>query len=242
MYFYKNKATYNMELFDMLYKIIPYDIISLSSNYKLKGVYWMKNKFALVILIFAIMLLFASCAQSSVATEKIEAENSSLQEENDSLKAEIDSLKTENDELKTEKNELKDQVEVLENRISEEEKEKVVQEGDVSVELSGKSTSSGAYDDYVKFIFSITNNTEKSIKGVQGVASFKDLFGVDILLLNADFTGITIKPGETVIVDDLSLDANPYIDDHMKLYNTAYDDLNFEYEVTAIVFTDGTSK
>jgi len=43
-------------------------------------------------------------------------------------------------------------------------------------------------------------------------------------------------------VDDLYFDPNQFSDEDMKLYNTAYDDLNFEYAVKSIVFTDGTSK
>lgn len=189
----------------------------------------MKKKLSLVILIIFVMLLVIACGQSPVNTEKPEEDISSLQEEND--------------RLKTENKKLKNQIDVLENKNLKEEKQNVVQEGDVIVDLIGKSTSSGKYSEqYVDFVFSITNNTGKSIKGIQGKATFKDLFGVDILPLGTDFTGITIEPGQTAIVDDLSFDCNQFMEDHMKLHNTAYDDLIFQYEVISIVFVDGSSK
>jgi len=175
------------------------------------------------------MLLFSACTQNAVDIEESEKEIEILQKENSNLKAKND--------------ELASQLSKLEKKVLEEEKQKVVQEGDVTVELSGKSTLTGDYSqDYVTTVFSITNNTDKSIKGVQGVAMFKDLFGVDIISIIADFTGITIEPGETKIVDDLYFDCNQFIDKQMQFYNTAYDDLNFEYAVKSIVFTDGTSK
>jgi len=32
------------------------------------------------------------------------------------------------------------------------------------------------------------------------------------------------------------------MDDHVKIYNTRYEDLIFEYKVQQIMFTDGTSR
>ncbi len=45
-----------------------------------------------------------------------------------------------------------------------------------------------------------------------------------------------------MVNDDLSFEINEFIDEHMKLYTTAYEDLKSEYTVTQIVFTDGTVK
>jgi len=195
----------------------------------------MNKKFTLFVLIIFVIILSTACTQSSDDSEKLEEEMSSMQEENDSLKAENEDLKKENSELKKELNSL-------ENKISEEEKKEIIQEEDVEVELTEKYIFEGDYSDYVGFVFTVTNNTEKSIKGVQGIATFKDIFGVEIIKIGVDFTGSTIESNQTSTIDDLSLDINQFMDDHMKLYNTAYDDLEFEYEVTSIVFTDGTSK
>ena len=59
--------------------------------------------------------------------------------------------------------------------------------------------------------------------------------------VGCDFTGHTIQPGETYTNKDLTYEVNEFRDTDMKLYNEDYSDLNFEYEPTIIVFTDGTS-
>lgn len=97
------------------------------------------------------------------------------------------------------------------------------------------------FSSYVTFTFELTNNSDKPIKGVQGVLHVNDLFGSKILDVRCDFTGHTIQPGEVYVNDELSLEVNEFKDEHMKLYNEDYSDLNFEYEPTTIVFTDGSS-
>ena len=97
------------------------------------------------------------------------------------------------------------------------------------------------FSNYVTFVFELTNNSEKAIKGVQGVLHINDLFGASIMDVGCDFTGHTIQPGETYTNKDLTYEVNEFMDTDMKLYNEDYSDLNFEYEPTTIVFTDGTS-
>ena len=116
----------------------------------------------------------------------------------------------------------------------------------VTVRLTSKGKLPMNYDawrfsDYVTFVFSITNNSEKDIKGVEGTALFNDIFGKEIITIGCDFTGHTIKSGETITISDLSLEVNQFIDSNTKLYNTDYSDLQFEYEVKSVVFTDGTT-
>ena len=57
-----------------------------------------------------------------------------------------------------------------------------------------------------------------------------------------DFTGETIGANATVTNDDLSFECNQFMDDHMKVFNTDYKYLQFEYKVKTIVYTDGTVK
>ncbi len=183
--------------------------------------------FTLVVMAF----LLVSCADNSSAERISEMEQriATLEEENTQLKNENDRLSKENSEL-----ELK---------LDAQKQETTVQTGDVTVILTGKSATMGTYGEHnANLVFAVTNNTDKSIKGIQGTAKFKDLFDVDIMTINCDFTGNTIEPGATITVDDLYVDCNQFMQDHMKLYNTAYDDLHFEYNVTAIVFSDGTTK
>jgi len=210
----------------------------------------------LIITVLSLVLCLSGCGNSSNTSSEIspstnvttaneeqntkldslENENQSIASENKRLQEENNTLKEENDKLKAELDEYKEK--------EEQEKEAVtVQATDVTVDLTGKSVRTDKYDQpYIDFVFVVTNNTEKGIKGVQGVASFNDLFGKNILKLNCDFVGNTIEPGSSITVADLSMDCNQFMDDHMKLYNTKLDDLNFEYEITTIVFSDGTSK
>lgn len=98
------------------------------------------------------------------------------------------------------------------------------------------------YSPRVEFDFKVYNNTLKDIKGVQGKLIIKDLFNVDIMTVNVDFTGNTIAANGSVDVNGIGMDVNRFMDDHVKLYNTDLSDLNFEYKVTSIVYTDGTTE
>jgi len=121
-----------------------------------------------------------------------------------------------------------------------------VRDDEVVVTVTGKTNlaenwDAGRYSDRVEFAFLIENMTDRSIKGVQGTLTVKDLFGSDILSINCDFTGQTIPPNGSITMEDLGMDINEFMDTHVKLYNEDYSDLIFEYEVSNIVFSDGQS-
>lgn len=97
------------------------------------------------------------------------------------------------------------------------------------------------YSDRVNFVFDVTNNGEKDIKGIEGTLTVYDLFGKEIISMGCDFTGQTIASGETCRYSNLGIDCQVYEDEKMKLYNTDYGDLQFKYEASSIVFGDGTS-
>ena len=100
----------------------------------------------------------------------------------------------------------------------------------------------GRYSPRVQFVFDVFNHTEKDIKGVQGVLTIKDLFGVDIMTGDLDFTGQTIASNSNSIFEGMGIDINEFMDTHVKVYNTDFDDLQFEYKVTSIVYSDGTTE
>lgn len=66
------------------------------------------------------------------------------------------------------------------------------------------------------------------------------MFGENIIKVQCDLTGDTIKTGETFINKDMSMEINPYIDTNLKLYTTDFDDLIFDYIITKVMYTDGT--
>ncbi len=113
------------------------------------------------------------------------------------------------------------------------------------IEVTGKievpkDTYNWIFNDSVKFVFNITNNSDKAIAGVEGVLTINDMFGKKINGFLCDFTNSTIQPGETYVETNLYYDCNPYIDEDMQLYNTAYKDLQFKYAIKNIVFEDGS--
>lgn len=117
----------------------------------------------------------------------------------------------------------------------------------VTVIVTDKQTldinyDAGRYSPRVEFTFEVYNNTEKDIKGIQGLLIIKDLFGVDIMSTGLDFTGQTISANGSITVSEMGFDINQFMDDHVKIYYTDYEDLNFEYEVTSIVYSDGTTE
>ena len=105
-----------------------------------------------------------------------------------------------------------------------------------------KDIYSGRYSDFISLTVQATNNTQSSIRGVQGVLHVDDLFGENILSINWDLTGETIYSGQTVTYSGYGLDVNEFMDKHMKFYNTDFSDLQFRYEISKIVYGDGTTE
>lgn len=98
------------------------------------------------------------------------------------------------------------------------------------------------YTDYVNFTFDVINKSEKPIKGIEGILIVKDLFGKEIKRIECDFTGQTIAANSKVKFNDLSAQCFPQIDvNDSKMFNTDFDDLQFSYDVSQIVFEDGTT-
>lgn len=100
----------------------------------------------------------------------------------------------------------------------------------------------GIYSPRAVFVFDVTNNSEKEIKGIEGVLTIKDLFGKEIMSANLDFTGQTVAVNETATFDTMYIEINQFLDHHVKVYNTAYADLQFEYKINSIVYADGTTE
>ena len=114
---------------------------------------------------------------------------------------------------------------------------------DISVKVTGKTSLPVDYDENrysqrVEFSFDISNKTSKSIKGIKGVLTIKDLFGSKIISLNCDFTGKTIASNQTVSFDRIGIDINQFMDNHLKLYNEDYSDMIYEYEITDVVYSN----
>ena len=75
----------------------------------------------------------------------------------------------------------------------------------------------------------------------KGIGSYMVICLCLLYTSGCDFTGNTIDPGASYRESELSYECNQFIDDDMKLFNTRFEDLQFIYEVTSIVFSDGSS-
>lgn len=97
------------------------------------------------------------------------------------------------------------------------------------------------YQEFVEIVTTVQNNTDKDIKGIQGIYHIKDMFGEKIIDANFDITSEVIPVGQTITIKDYGFNINDLIIEQKKLFDTAFDSLIFEYEITQVIFTDGTS-
>lgn len=197
------------------------------------------KKLLCVFLGLIVCLSFVACDNSesinslNSQVEQLQKEKDKLANENSSLNNQLDLAIAERDALKSEKEEKEQAVTVSADDVT------IVVVDKVN---TPKDTDNWLFSSYSTFHISIKNNTDKAIKGVQGILDTQDMFGVSIYKANCDLTGIEIQPGETIINKAMSLEINEFMDDHTKLYNTDFKDLKFNYEVKTIMFTDGTTK
>lgn len=103
-----------------------------------------------------------------------------------------------------------------------------------------QDTSAWRFQPFVELICKIENMTDKDIKGISGKLIVNDLFGKHIITIDWDITGQNIPANGSITQKDYGVEINQFMDEHMRLYNTDYDDLKFEYKVKQIVYTDGT--
>lgn len=187
-----------------------------------------------IIIICVSLLLFILPACQSNNTEDLFLEVENLQNEIDLLKAELEEVTKERDKLKAEN-------EGLENNGSHIDKEGVLVEV-VNKINKPKDESNWVFDDRVNFHISITNNSNKDIKKIEGVLDIKSISEVSILRFDCDLTGDPIKSGETFINKDTLLKINKYVSQDLKVYNTDHDDLIYTYKINKIIFTDESDK
>ena len=134
-----------------------------------------------------------------------------------------------------EKQELKARVEA-ERRAKQEEFSKLL-----SVAVLNKRNDRGEYDQrFVTFDIAFENKGENDIAGVKGKLKIMDMFGDKVLNLNWAFDqGVTSH--KTYVEKGSGLKINQFMDDHMKLWNADYEKLKFQFDVSKIVFKDGTT-
>jgi hypothetical protein len=98
-----------------------------------------------------------------------------------------------------------------------------------------------SFDDFIELPYQVINNYDKDIRGIEGIVIIKDMFGKTISSFRCDVTDKIIPSRATIDFYGYGFDYNQYKDDHKKLRTTPFEDLEFEYRISKILFTDGTS-
>lgn len=109
-----------------------------------------------------------------------------------------------------------------------------------TVALVGKQNDEGDYGQkFITLHVAYENKGDKDIQGIKGILKINDLFGDKILNLRWTFDdGVDAK--KTVTERGSGLEVNQFMDDHMKLWNTDFDKLKSSFEISTIIFKDGT--
>lgn len=110
----------------------------------------------------------------------------------------------------------------------------------LSVALVSKKNSMGEYSQrWVGLELAYENKSDKDIQGVKGVLKLMDFFGDKILNIRWSYdAGVAAK--QTTVERNSGIDINQFKDSNMKLWNTDFDKLKSTFEVSTIIFKDGT--
>jgi hypothetical protein len=109
----------------------------------------------------------------------------------------------------------------------------------VAVTVFDKGFQDADYQEYVTIRVMYENKSGKDIRGFKGALQFNDLFGAEILPFTIS-EDESLKAGETKR-QGWTLKYNQFIDRHVKLRNTALDNMKVEWKPQIILFSDGTS-
>lgn len=95
------------------------------------------------------------------------------------------------------------------------------------------------YQDYITFKMMYENKSGKDIRGFKGAIVFNDLFGSPIMPVNiTEDEPLTAGASKR---QSFTLKFNQFSDKHVKLRDTALENMKVEWRPDAILFTDGTS-
>lgn len=106
--------------------------------------------------------------------------------------------------------------------------------------LIPKDTSAWRFNDFVELKMNCKNNTDKDIVALKGNIKVTDLFGNAILDISLLYDKGTIPTKVEVDINDIGLEMNPFMDEHIKLRDTEFSKLKFSFEITSVAFADGT--
>lgn len=110
----------------------------------------------------------------------------------------------------------------------------------MTIALINKKNVEGRYGQkQVVFEVAYENKGDKDIAGVKGSLKISDMFGD--LIVNIVWPHDDEIPAKQIVVgEDGGIDINQFMDNHMKLWNSDYSKLKATFEISTIIFKDGT--
>lgn len=109
----------------------------------------------------------------------------------------------------------------------------------LTVAVLSKTNKMRDYEHDVVFSVAYQNNSNKPLRALNGVLIVTSLLGNPIMKIKWETTH-TIASGDRWVESDNGVSINQFIPNQVKLWESKYEDLKFTFNVTKILYTDGT--
>jgi hypothetical protein len=112
----------------------------------------------------------------------------------------------------------------------------------LTVRLLRKRLGKSGYEDFVTTDLEFkATGLDKPARAIKGVLTFRDLFGEEKLNLGWTIED-PIEPGQLFVTSGSGFEYNEFKDDHQWVASTAVKDITTTYQVTNIIYADGTRR
>lgn len=110
----------------------------------------------------------------------------------------------------------------------------------VSVTLINKKNTEQEYGQkFISLDIAYQNKSEKEIAGIKGVLKINDIFGDTIKNYSWSYDD-GVPANQTITDKNMGVEINRFSDEDSKLWNTDYEKLKSKFEVSTIIFKDGS--
>lgn len=110
----------------------------------------------------------------------------------------------------------------------------------VDLEITKKSFSNANYTSIIRMDLKFTNNTDKDVKGVEGMITYYDIFDNKITAVNIAYDEGILKNSSKEY--KAAIDFNQFISEDVKLRDTDLKNLKYKWDIKTIIYEDGTKE
>ena len=110
----------------------------------------------------------------------------------------------------------------------------------VTVEITKKDFVTVDYQEQITMNIEFTNHTEKEIRGVEGVLTLYDIFDNRIFSITVRYDKSIPAQGKKIW--ESGIDYNQFIDEDVKLKQTALENLKHQWRISTIIYADGSKE